>query len=113
MYAVPSAPPENLVVTLTTSRTISISWSPPPFDQQNGLIRYYLVYLTEINGNTLELQTSDNSTDFTIENVVPIYNYTVSLAAYTIGVGPSTSVLTISIPESGKLAPLYTVLDLQ
>ncbi len=101
---VPSAPPQNLVVTLTTSSSISISWNPPPFEQQNGLIRYYLVYLTDINGNTLELQTNDNSTDFTIENVVPVHNnYTVSLAAFTIGVGPSSSALTISLPESGKL----------
>ncbi len=91
-------------MTITTSSAIALSWNPPPTDQQNGIIRYYIVYITEIgeSGNTFELQTNGSNTVFTIENLLPIYTYSISLAAYTIRAGPATATSSVKIPESGK-----------
>ena len=65
------------------------------------MIRYYVVYITQIGGSGGTSQLQANTTMLTVQNLLPIYSYDISIAAYTIGLGPSTLVLSVSLPESG------------
>ena len=41
--SVPIAPAENVSVDNTTSESITVSWEPPPDEQQNGIVINYVV----------------------------------------------------------------------
>ena len=55
---------------------------------QNGKIRHYRVSTTEVEtGSTKALNHTDVS--LTLSNLHPYYHYELSVAAYTVGLGPS------------------------
>ena len=67
------------------------------------MIRYYVVYITPTNGDGGTTQLQANTTVFTIQNLVPFYSpYNISIAAYTVGVGPSSPIVSVTLPESGN-----------
>ena len=43
------------------------------------------------------------NTEITLQNLHPFYQYSCSVAAETVALGPSTPVLTIEMPEDGNL----------
>ena len=107
LLVAPSSPPESVTVISTTSSSTTLSWSPPPADEQNGVIRYYVVYITPTNGGGGTTQVQANSTVFTIQNLVPFYSpYNISIAAYTVEVGPSSPIVSVTLPESGNYVTL-------
>ena len=82
---VPSGHPQKFFIS-KTSRTISLSWSPPLFSQRHGIITSYNVscYREDFryNGNVTENSTS-------VTKLIPFTNYTCSVRAATIkGEGP-------------------------
>ena len=85
-----------------TSESISLSWDPPPFDQQNGRIRQYLINVTELDTGTSFLQTS-LGTEFTVYSLHPHYYYEFTIAAVTVGVGPATPPIVVQTNEDGNL----------
>ena len=98
----PSAPPQNVTGTGLDSQTITMSWSPPPSSDTNGVIREYRVNVTEVEtGMTLNLTTA--TTSITLQSLHPYYNYRCIVSAYTVGVGPYTEVFNIRTPEDGML----------
>ena len=88
-----------------TSRSISLSWDPPHPDDQNGIIRQYIISINEIITNNT-LTVTSTTTSVLIENLHPFYNYTISLAAETTEVGPFTPMISVDLPEDGKF--MYT-----
>ena len=101
--AVPSGPPQNAQVTVTThpvSPSATITWDPPPIAQQNGVITGYLVTLTNLDEGGVSSYTSGNeelrlTLDF---NTM----YTVIVTALTsVGSGPPTTVVHFSTPTGG------------
>lgn len=49
VFAAPDAPPQQVTVATVgshNSTSISVSWDPPPLDEQNGIIQQYTVELT-------------------------------------------------------------------
>ena len=97
----PSSPPVDVVLTAINSHTLSITWNPPPIDQRNGIIREYMVTVTEVTTEMTMNYTSD-STSLTLSSLHPFYTYYLTLAAYTIQYGPSSAVFNITMPEDGK-----------
>lgn len=97
---VPSAAPHNVTATAVNSRLIDISWSPPPADAQNGVIRLYKVMVSV--RETLESQTlttTETELSFTAH---PYYMYTISVASETVnGTGPYGEEFTLTTPEDG------------
>ena len=85
----------------TTPNSASLLWSPPPIDQQNGLIRYYIIHCTPA-GSAPMINTTSNTTEITIQNLLPFYQYSCTVAAFTIATGPTSIVLTFTLPEAGE-----------
>ena len=83
----PSAPPSSVTVTDVTSSTISVQWGNVPCIHQNGDITGYSVQYEEIgSGKTQTMEVSGASTtQTTISGLTPSTNYSVQVAAESIG----------------------------
>lgn len=81
---------------------LQTTWSPPPVEQQNGLLIGYVVELTETaTGRTRTNQT--NGTTFQWDSLHPDYAYQCRVAAQTdAGTGPYTQYVSVEMPEAGK-----------
>ncbi len=99
---VPTAPPQLVSGISRSSTFITFTWSPPPALEVNGLIRYYIVQVTERH-------TSRTWTFFAVDNNIhigslhPYYLYDCTIAAYTIDVGPYSSAITVQTDQAGKI----------
>ena len=93
--------PTNLLVINSTSRSFYISWSSPPFENRNGIIRSFDIILIEENtGKVTEVSTQKTAELF--ENLHPYYNYSFKIAAITIAVGPFSQIQTVLTLEDGE-----------
>ena len=100
MVAAPTLAPQSVEITAIDSRTLSVSWVPPPFEHQNGIIREYRVNVTEREtGMTYHLVTA--ATSITVPFLHPFYMYNCTVAAFTIAAGPYSMELSITLPEDG------------
>ena len=69
-----------------------MSWSPPATRLQNGEIISYRVVVTR-TGSSVKLNTTTESTQYSISNVYPYVTYTVSVSAInSAGEGPPLSI---------------------
>ena len=88
----PSAAPVSLSGMNLTSTNLSISWEPPPIDDQNGIILGYNVTYTPDNG--VSKDTTTNDTMIVINDLLIYTDYNVSVAAHTsVGTGPFDSIV--------------------
>ena len=100
---VPTAPPENFTLQVLSSRSVLVSWRPPAFEEQNGVITSYrVVFIESPSNNTLPYQREGELTELVIEQLHPYYEYHCSIAAETrVGSGPATNSVTIRTFEDG------------
>ena len=85
---------------------MNLTWDAPPYEMQNGRIRNYNIEITEVEtGNVLEFTA--NYTNTTINGLVPFYNYTCTVSAETVAVGPSSDEITFVLPEGRKESFLH------
>ena len=97
---VPDSAPTSVQSTAVTSTSIDIDWDSLPTENENGIVRHYIVNVTEVQtGNTFQIMSSDESA--TLTNLHPAYQYTLTVAAYTVGLGPYSTVLTVTTLEDG------------
>ena len=98
---VPASSPSEISPSLISATGFQLSWSSPPPEDHNGIIRYYTVNVTEENtGRKLQFETPIQSV--TLEFLHPFYNYTCVVSAATVGPGPYSSPLTVSTLEAGR-----------
>lgn len=72
------------------STTVKLNWAPPPYTNQNGIIRKYIIKATEMEtGNMFSWESFTTSIE--VLTLHPYYTYQFSVAAYTVAVGPYTS----------------------
>lgn len=96
----PSSAPANLRGYAVDSTSIYVSWSPPLPEFQNGLIRRYLICITEAETwNTFNYTTSQTS--YLFHSLHPYYNYEIEVAAVTVASGPFSITLTIQTLPDG------------
>ncbi|XP_058510217.1 protein sidekick-2 isoform X1 [Solea solea] len=98
--AVPTAPPQNMMVQSSTATQLDVTWDPPPLDAQNGDIQGYKIYFWEFQ---LQNETERLRTLFLPELGVKLKNltgyttYMISVAAFNAaGDGPR------SLPTRGR-----------
>ena len=99
--SIPIAPPQEISANEVTSSYLALTWNPPPFEETNGIIRYYMIRVSEVDTGTTFFVTS-NGTEITIPNLHPYYTYECNVAAFTVGLGPYSNAITIQLLEEGK-----------
>lgn len=101
-FAAPSAPPVNIAISAITPNSVLLVWEPPPIDQQNGIIQYYLVMVDPQIENGMIVTLTANTTQLLVTNLIQYYTYQVTIAAVTVpGAGPFSRVFTVVLPEAG------------
>ena len=84
-----------------TSRSISLSWSPPSV--LNGVIQEYRVNVTEVEtGVVFTENVTHTTTSVTVQLLHPYYIYRCHVSAYTVEVGPYAVVI-IQTLEDGEI----------
>lgn len=85
-----------------SSTSILLSWDAPLISEQNGLIRYYNISITDSSSGTLSVyQVSSEHTQLLIASLHPYHSYECSVAAATITVGVQTMPIVITTPQDG------------
>ena len=103
IFVAPSAPPLSPVSSTITSVSFVLSWNPPDYYHQNGIITHYEILITEAETSTVVTYTSF-STSLTVQSVHPAYTYQCTVAAVTVaGTGPFTTFFNVVANEDGKL----------
>ena len=102
MYdSAPTAAPQSFVADWITSMEVQLSWEPPPLEHQNGLIQSYTITVFEVDSNsTKEVHQNFASNTISLTGLHPYYNYIMSVAAYTVGLGPFAT-LTLQTEQDG------------
>ena len=99
-FPAPTGSPTNLTVPRTTTNSLSLTWGPPIFEEQNGIIRYYNIHVDDLTTNTgWDLTT--NATRITINNLQPFFTYNCTVAAFTVSLGPISNSAVITLPQDG------------
>ena len=104
---VPTGAPLNLTAPRSTTNSLSLSWNPPRFDQQNGVIRYYTLYITDVTSGNSSWQLTSNSTRITVPNLQPFFTYNITISAFTVGEGPVSDPLVVTLPQDGQSQNRY------
>ena len=78
-----------------------MSWLPPTSSSSNGIIQHYIINITELNtGSSFQLDTTELF--LIVNDLHPFYQYSIIVAAETVGLGPFSSPVFIELPEDGK-----------
>ena len=98
---VPSTAPSNVLSTEVTSQSLTINWEALRFEDQNGLIRYYLINVTETDTGS-QFQYTSTTLDITLTDLHPYYTYSISVSAFTITAGPWSDPLLVTTAQDGN-----------
>lgn len=101
IFAAPSSPPVNVRVNSKTPHSLAFAWDPPPSEFQNGIIRKYLVNVTDVASEQLQM-FEVVSTSLAVNDLHPYYQYQISVSAFTVAEGPSTGEIGFFTDEAGK-----------
>ena len=87
----PTSSPENITFSSVEDRSLSVSWDEVPPSGQNGPITGYLLYYTNASfSDTINITGVENRS-YTLSELRPYTNYTVTVAAYNdVGTGPTS-----------------------
>ena len=102
-YIVPGAAPQDTEVLTASSTSILVQWNPPEDIFLNGVLRGYRIQYTPSNGlQAPQYQdVSYGNTSVLLEGLEEFTNYSINVAAVTIGVGVYSDVLfTITYQDS-------------
>ncbi|CAG5130561.1 unnamed protein product, partial [Candidula unifasciata] len=93
--AIPTAPPQNFTLEVSSSTSLIVRWQPPPQDFQNGIITGYKIRLRRKGYRDKEGDTKvtdGNRNTYALTDLRKGTEYQVRIAATTVnGTGPFTS----------------------
>lgn len=99
----PSGPPQNFTGEVVNSTAISLSWEPPALSEQNGVINFYNISITDaITATQASFEVSSEHTQKIITSLHPYYLYEFRVAAGTISLGVYSPSLAIRTLQDGK-----------
>ena len=109
----PSSPPTITTIT-PGATTITITYTPPPEIDQNGLITRYTIFHTasEFQSVTPSVTTADitngqypdvTSRTEVLQDLQQYVNYTITIAATTVGIGVNSTPVIIETLEEGRV----------
>ena len=102
----PTSSPTRPEINSFDSTSVRLSWQPPPFEETNGIIRYYTILVTELDtGDAFEVIS--NKTNTTIGSLHPFYTHTFKVRAETVAPGPYSSESSVTLEEEGNTNPCH------
>ncbi|XP_076992205.1 netrin receptor DCC-like [Tamandua tetradactyla] len=98
---VPSAPPQNVSLEVVNSRSIKVSWLPPPSGTQNGFITGYKIRHRKTTRRG-EMETLEpNNLWYLFTGLEKGSQYSFQVSAMTVnGTGPPSNWYTVETPEN-------------
>ncbi|XP_043107009.1 roundabout homolog 1 isoform X1 [Puntigrus tetrazona] len=109
---VPSAPPQDVSITMPTDRndTVHLSWKPPPHDTHNGIIQGYQVWCVESEEQNSFNWTVDSGThSIEMSTLQPGKLFWVTVAAVNgAGVGVQSDPYKLLIESKQEATPYQT-----
>ncbi|XP_052411768.1 netrin receptor DCC isoform X1 [Carassius gibelio] len=98
---VPSAPPQNISLEVVYSRSIKVSWQPPPANTQNGFITGYKIRHRKTGRRGEQEAIEPNNLWYLFTGLEKGSQYSFQVAAMTVnGTGPSSEWHTAETPEN-------------
>ena len=103
LYSVPGEPPRNVRGQSDSSTSILVVWDPPRREVLYGIlrgfrIRYFVARNSNNMNNTIEL-VSDQHSSYVIQNLKEFTNYSVEVAAVTVGEGPYSTPIIVTTDQ--------------
>ena len=105
IVSVPTHHPENLREEVLNSTSFRLTWTPPPSEHHNGMIRGYRVNVTETQTGRA-FHFSVQATELVVSNLRPYFLYECRVTAVTVGTGPYSAAIGVRTHEDGKGSPL-------
>lgn len=102
----PTAAPRSFTVTVQSSRSLLLHWTPPPVRNRGGAIQGYKIIIVEAETRRqLQYNTAGlNATSYRATMLRPYHNYQCRVAAYnSAGMGRYTRAVTRITLQDGKL----------
>ena len=105
----PTSSPENVAFSSVGARSLIVSWDEAPHSGQNGPITGYLLYYTNTTfSDTINITGGENRS-YTLTELRPYTNYTVTVSAYNdVGTGPQSDNGIQQTEQAGQL--VYSLL---
>ncbi|KAL5477126.1 hypothetical protein EMCRGX_G023872 [Ephydatia muelleri] len=101
----PTGPPLNISYSTPNPSTLILNWSPPDPSYRNGVVRGYLVVISEME-TSRPLYFNTSTPPLSIPSLHPFYTYNCSVSAYTVGLpGPYSSSYLVRMPQSAPTSP--------
>uniref|UniRef100_A0AAX7TZB2 DCC netrin 1 receptor n=1 Tax=Astatotilapia calliptera TaxID=8154 RepID=A0AAX7TZB2_ASTCA len=98
---VPSAPPQNITLEVVLSRSIKVSWQPPPRSAQNGIITAYKIKYRKTGRRGDQEAIEPNNFWYLFTGLEKGSQYSFQVAAMTAnGTGPASDWYTAETPEN-------------
>ncbi|XP_067022800.1 receptor-type tyrosine-protein phosphatase delta-like isoform X6 [Acropora muricata] len=90
--AAPTGPPRNVRALTISSSSISLYWTPPEPEEQNGLITGYNIFVKGDSEPTKHFKVTAGMMAYNATGLRPYTNYTFQMQAFNVmGVGPYSS----------------------
>uniref|UniRef100_H2MKI3 DCC netrin 1 receptor n=1 Tax=Oryzias latipes TaxID=8090 RepID=H2MKI3_ORYLA len=98
---VPSAPPQNITLEVVLSRSIKVSWQPPPRSNQNGIITAYKIKYRKTGRRGDQEAIEPNNFWYLFTGLEKGSQYSFQVAAMTVnGTGPASEWYAAETPEN-------------
>ena len=86
-----------------SSTSIRLTWRVLRPEEKNGIIRSYRISVTELEtGSVLNFIADETATQQIVNSLHPFYNYRCTVAAFTVGLGPSATTDVQTLPEGSN-----------
>ena len=100
VFLAPASSPIDVRTVAVLSDSFSLHWNPPLYEDQNGIIKHYIIHVIEVETGLVTQYTSYTSY-LTLSSLHPAYTYVCSIAAFTVALGPFTIELNVTTNEEG------------
>ena len=105
----PTSSPENIIFPSVEARSLTVSWDEVPPTGQNEPITGYLLYYTNTTFSDTITITGGENREYTLTELRPYTNYTVTVSAYNdVGTGPTSDNRIQQTGQAGQL--VYSLL---
>ena len=105
---VPDGPPVSFKGNATSSTSAYLTWNPPSYEDQNGVIIEYVINVT-VQEMREYFQLTSNTSFLEVTSLKPYQTYVCMIAAATsVGLGPFSESVTVDTPQDGKIVSLKT-----